>query len=95
MFIAQFRMLQLCRDLLVFHIDDMEDLIEEIQKRGRVSKAEFKIIVQEAVDGKPMSPDEINLLYRVFENNQSVFMEMSKKVKMEQELDDFSKTYLQ
>lgn len=83
------------RDLLVFHIDDMEDLVEEIHKRGRVSKSEFRALVQEAVEGKPMSTDEINLLYRVFESNEGVFMEMSKKLRRDQDLDDFSNTYLQ
>ena len=79
----------------MFHIDDMEDLVEEIHKRGRVSKSEFRALVQEAVEGKPMSTDEINLLYRVCESNEGVFMEMSKKLRRDQDLDDFSNTYLQ
>jgi hypothetical protein len=56
-------------------------LCRSVKQRARsgqpVSKKEFKLIVQEAVRGKPMSKDESDLLFRVFDTNKEGLLELS------------------
>ncbi|KAL6767339.1 hypothetical protein ACKKBF_B34875 [Auxenochlorella protothecoides x Auxenochlorella symbiontica] len=92
---ARLRDMRSLRDLLVFHMDDMDDVIQEIKQRGQVTKTEFAQIVRESVQGKPMSTDEINLLYRVFDSNKDGLLELSELLRMEEHMDDFSRTHLQ
>jgi hypothetical protein len=42
-----------------------------------VSRREFGAIVQQAVRGRPMSKDEVDLLFRVFDTNKEGLLELS------------------
>ncbi|RMZ53651.1 hypothetical protein APUTEX25_003185 [Auxenochlorella protothecoides] len=67
---ARLRDMRSLRDLLVFHMDDMDDVIQEIKQRGQVTKTEFAQIVRE-------------------------LLELSELLRMEEHMDDFSRTHLQ
>lgn len=66
----------------------MESVKERARSGKPVSKKEFSGIVQQAVRGKPMSKDEVELLYRVFDTNKDGFLELSEMVRIEEHIDD-------
>ena len=43
---------------------------------------------------RPMSQDEIELVYRVFDTNKDGFLELSELLRMEEHMDSFSSTHL-
>ncbi|KAL4424906.1 hypothetical protein ABPG77_002129, partial [Micractinium sp. CCAP 211/92] len=95
---ARLRDMRSLRDLLIYHLDDMDDVMEQVKERARegsaVGKKEFREIVRQAVRGKPMSGEEVDLLYRVFDTNKDGFLELSEMVSIEQRIDDeFSRTH--
>jgi magnesium transporter len=51
-----------------------------------VSRREFGAIVQQAVRGRPMSKDEVDLLFRVFDTNKEGLLELSEMVRIEDHL---------
>ncbi|EFN55977.1 hypothetical protein CHLNCDRAFT_145324 [Chlorella variabilis] len=100
---ARLRDMRSLRDLLIFHLDDLDDIMEcvwfgaavvlaAVKLRARsgspVSKKEFRAIVQQAVGGKPMSQEEVELLFRVFDTNKEGFLELSEMVRIEEHMDD-------
>ncbi|PRW56958.1 Magnesium transporter MRS2-4 isoform A [Chlorella sorokiniana] len=89
---ARMRDMRSLRDLLIFHLDDLDDIMDTVKERARsgtpVSKKEFGTIVQQAVRGKPMSKDEVELLYRVFDTNRDGLLELSEMVRIEEHIDD-------
>ncbi|KDD76705.1 hypothetical protein H632_c133p2 [Helicosporidium sp. ATCC 50920] len=92
---AHLRDMRAVRDLLMFHLDDMEDVVQGLRGRGEVSRAEFEVIVASATRGRPFSAGEMELLYRVVRSDRDRFVEMSKRVRMEEGLDDFQATHFQ
>lgn len=91
---ARLRDMRSLRDLLMFHMDDIDDVVDAVKARGRVSRGEFTSIVRDAVKGRPMSQDEIDLVYRVFDTNRDGFLEMSELLRLEDHIDSFSSTHL-
>jgi magnesium transporter len=80
------------RDLLMFHLEDLDDILLAVKEQTKgglmvISKKEFKNTVQAAVKGKPLSSEEIDLLYRVFDQNRDGFLEMSELVRLESTVD--------
>ena len=74
------------RDLLVFHLDDMPDILAAAARReqlssggggrgrGGLSRRAFHAAVREAVQGRPMSSDELDLLFRVYDADKDGFI---------------------
>jgi hypothetical protein len=72
------------RDLLFYHMDDLDSIIDAVKARGRLTKAEFGGVVRAAVKGRPMSADEVALLFRVFDQNRDAVLELSEMVRLEE-----------
>ena len=72
------------RDLLSYHMDDLDAIIEAVRAKGSVTKKEFTEVVANAVRGKPMSKEEIALLFRVFDANRDAVLELSELMKLEE-----------
>eukprot|EP00884_Botryococcus_braunii_P019556 jgi/Botrbrau1/6284/Bobra.0129s0029.1 len=74
------------RDLLLNHLDDLEDILEAVRERARqgpglVSRKEFQQLVEEAVSGVPLNKDEVDVLYRVFDVNHDNFLELGELIR--------------
>lgn len=72
-------------------MDDIDAILEAVKTKGTLTKAEFSDVVSQAVKGRPMSQDEITLLFRVFDSNRDAVLELSELVRMEElqdQLDD-------
>lgn len=67
------------RDLLVHHVDDLDDIMDKLQHGTYIGKKEFQKLVMSAVDD--ITADEADLLYRVFDTNRDGFLEMTELVK--------------
>ncbi|PSC69475.1 Magnesium transporter MRS2-4 [Micractinium conductrix] len=96
---ARLRDMRSLRDLLIYHLDDLDDVLDQVKDRARrgvgVTRKEFHHIVKEAVRGKPMSKEEVDLLYRVFDTNKDGFLELTEMVRVEEHIDDeFSRTHM-
>lgn len=74
----------ICSDLLYYHMDDMDAIIDAVKARGSLTRSEFDRVVLAAVKGRPMSPEEISLLFRVFDQNKDAVLELSELVRMEE-----------
>ena len=81
---ARLRDMRSLRDLLSYHMDDLDAIIEAVRARGRLSKPDFASVVQAAVKGKPMSKEEVALLFRVFDQNKNAVLELSELMKLEE-----------
>ena len=84
MYKARVRDMRSLRDLLSYHMDDVDGIIDAIRARGSVSRREFEDVVAAAVKGKPMSKEEIALLFRVFDTNKDAVLELSELMKLEE-----------
>lgn len=69
-------------DLLYYHMDDLDAIIDAVKAKGRLTKTEFGEVVRAAVKDKPMSTDEITLLWRVFDQNRDAVLELSELVRL-------------
>lgn len=58
-------------------MDDLEAVIDAIKSKGSIDKKDFAEIVRGAIKERPMSPDEISLLFRVFDTNKDAVLELS------------------
>lgn len=90
---ARLRDTRSLRDLLMFHLEDLDDILLAVKEQTKgglmvISKKEFKNTVQAAVKGKPLSNEEIDLLYRVLDQNRDGFLEMSELVRLESTVDE-------
>lgn len=90
---ARLRDMRSLRDLLMFHLDDLDAILEAVKEKtqeGRLllDRKEFAEVVQSAVRGRPMSSDEVKLLHRVFDKNSDGFVEVTELVRLEEHLDD-------
>lgn len=72
------------RDLLSYHMDDLDAIIEAVRAKGSLTKKEFTDVVSGAVRGKPMSKEEVALLFRVFDANRDAVLELSELMKLEE-----------
>lgn len=73
---ARLRDVRSLRDLLVFHMEDLEEVVDGLRSAKDPSRAQFADIVRTAVRGKPVSDDEIDLLWRVYQRNTQSFLEL-------------------
>jgi len=78
------------RDLLFYHMDDLDQIIEmfKAQQDGHMSLKKFQNIARECFKGKSISQEEINLLYRVLLKNQYAAVEMTNLMKAEERMAD-------
>lgn len=67
------------RDLLVHHMDDLDDIMDKLHLHSDIGKKEFQRLVMSAVDD--ITLDEADLLYRVFDTNRDGFVEMTELVR--------------
>jgi Ca2+-binding EF-hand superfamily protein len=65
-------------------MDDLDSIIEAVRAKGPVNKKEFSALVTQAVKGKPMSKEEVALLFRVFDANKNAVLELSELMKLEE-----------
>ena len=65
-------------------MDDLDAIVDAVKAKGRLTKAEFGPVVRAAVKGRPMSGDEVNLLFRVFDQNKNAVLELSELVRLEE-----------
>jgi hypothetical protein len=72
------------RDLLSYHMDDLDAIIEAVRAKGSLTKSELTEVVGQAVRGKPMSKEETALLFRVFDANRNAVLELSDLIKLEE-----------
>lgn len=87
---ARLRDMRSLRDLLFYHMDDLDAIIDAVKAKGSLTKSEFKKIVDAAVKGRPMSPEEVALLFRVLDSNKDAVLELSELVRMEELSDHLS-----
>ena len=84
---ARLRDMRALRDLLSFHVDDLESIVDCIKAKGGVSQNEFKDIVRSSIkSSRPPSQEEIGLLWRVFDTNRDGFLELSELVRLEEHI---------
>lgn len=81
---ARLRDMRSLRDLLAYHMDDLDAIIDAVRAKGTLTKREFSHVVGAAVRGKPMSKEEIELLFRVFDANRDAVLELSELMKLEE-----------
>ncbi|DBA77137.1 TPA: hypothetical protein ACH3X1_009713 [Trebouxia sp. C0004] len=67
------------RDLLVHHMDDLDDIMDRLHLHSDIGKKDFQRLVMSAVDD--ITLDEADLLYRVFDTNRDGFVEMTELVR--------------
>jgi len=87
---ARLRDMRSLRDLLFYHMDDMDSIIQAVKAKGSLTKSEFKKVVATSVKGRPMSPEEVSLLFRVLDQNRNAVLELSELVRMEDMADHLS-----
>jgi hypothetical protein len=92
---ARLRDMRSLRDLLYFHMDYLEEVLEAVREHvgvtGTVSRKEFGKVVRGALKGRsPMTPEEEELLWRVFDQNRSGFLELSEMVRLEDQVTDLT-----
>jgi hypothetical protein len=83
-YVARLQDMRSLRDLLSYHMDDLDSIIEAVRAKGPVNKKEFSTLVTQAVKGKPMSKEEVALLFRVFDANKNAVLELSELMKLEE-----------
>ena len=81
---ARLRDMRSLRDLLSYHMDDLDAIIDAVRVKGSLTKREFTDVVTAAVRGKPMSNEEVALLFRVFDANKDAVLELSELMKLEE-----------
>jgi hypothetical protein len=82
---ARVRDMRSLRDLLTYHLDDLDPLIDAVRARGALTKKEFGAVVRATVGGRPpISDDEAALLWRVFDTNKNDLLELSEVVRLEE-----------
>jgi magnesium transporter len=87
---ARLRDMRSLRDLLYYHMDDIDSIIDAVKAKGILNRSEFDRVVRAAVKGRPMSQGEIALLFRVFDQNQDALVELSELVRMEELHDELN-----
>ena len=70
------------RDLLTFHLDDIDAIMDAVRHRNALNKKEFAGAVREAVPS--ISSEEIDLLFRVFDQNKDAIIELSEIMRIEE-----------
>lgn len=87
---ARLRDMRSLRDLLYYHMDDIDSIIDAVKAEGILNRSEFDRVVRAAVKGRPMSQGEITLLFRVFDQNRDALVELSELVRMEELHDELN-----
>lgn len=87
---ARLRDMRSLRDLLYYHMDDIDSIIDAVKAEGILNRSEFDRVVRAAVKGRPMSQGEIALLFRVFDQNRNALVELSELVRMEELHDELN-----
>ncbi|CAL8471666.1 g11208 [Coccomyxa elongata] len=92
--------LKALRDLLLYHVDDLEDIMAALKHRHDtdlesssetgIDKEEFSTLVRQVIKDREVRRDELDLLYRVFDTNRNGFLELGEVVKHQQHMDKSS-----
>lgn len=89
---ARMRDMQSLKDLLAFHLDYIDPIIDAVKDRKASNKKEFTIAVREAVP--TISTEEIDLLFRVFDQNKNGLLELSELMRVEELHGQLEKSFL-
>ena len=68
------------RDILIHHIDGLDDLLSALHERRHIARLDFNHLVQQNVKGPALSQAEVDLLYRVFYTNREGLLEAGEKL---------------
>ncbi|CAL5223414.1 g5926 [Coccomyxa viridis] len=89
--------LKALRDLLLYHVDDLEDILAALQERPEVTagmagtrtmmgRDEFTKLVQSSIQDCQVRKDEIDLLYNLLDINRDGLLELKEVVKSQERL---------